>query len=343
MSNKPGISELGEFGLIRHLTGDLKMIHPETELGVGDDTAVCNYGQSKVLITTDLLTEGVHFDLIYTPMKHLGYKAVTVNLSDIYAMNGIPKQITVAVAISSKFTLEMMDDLYAGIRLACEKYGVDLIGGDTSSSLTGMTISITAIGVANETDLTFRNGARENDLICVTGDLGAAYMGLLLLEREKRVLNNNQVVQPDFAGYEYLLERFLKPEPRREVIDILKDKGIKPTSMIDISDGLSSEILHLCQQSGTGARIYEERLPIDIITAKLAEEMNIIPITAAMNGGEDYELLFTIHPSDYEKIKSEEMISVIGHMTASTAGYYLITNGDSAVELKAQGWNPLKN
>ncbi len=341
MTEKPSIRELGEFGLIRHLTGDLKMVQPETRLGVGDDAAVCEYGNSKVLITTDLLTEGVHFDLIYTPLKHLGYKAVAVNLSDICAMNGTPKQITIAIAISAKFTTEMMDELYAGIKLACEKYQVDLIGGDTSSSMTGMTLAVTAIGTAQEDTITYRNGALENDIICVSGDLGAAYMGLLLLEREKRVLRDNQITQPDFEGNEYLLERFLKPEPRKDIVDILKEKNVIPTSMIDISDGLSSEILHLCQQSNKGAKIYEEKIPIDLVTQQLAEKMNIIQTTAALNGGEDYELLFTIRPSDYEKIKGESKITAIGHITPASAGCYLITTGDSAIELKAQGWNPL--
>lgn len=342
MSEELSIKELGEFGLIRNLTKEIRLKNKESLLGVGDDAAVADYLQQKVVITTDLLTEGVHFDLIYTPMKHLGYKSVAVNVSDVYAMNAIPKQITIAIAISAKITLEMIREFYAGVYLACERYGVDLIGGDTSSSLTGMTVSITAIGVAQESQLCYRNGAQRNDLICVSGDLGAAYMGLLLLEREKRVLKGNQVVQPDFGGYEYLLERFLKPEARREIITFFHENQLKPSAMIDISDGLSSEILHICQQSALGCRIYEDRIPVDILTTKLADEFNIIPTTAAMNGGEDYELLFTLPASAYEMIQKNPMISVIGHMTDAQEGCYLITKGDQAVELKAQGWNPLK-
>lgn len=333
------LASLGEFGLIRHLTENLVIKNAETILAVGDDAAVIDPAGMQVVVTTDLLTEGIHFDLIYTPLKHLGYKSVVVNLSDVYSMNAIPKQITVALAVSSKFTLEMIEELYAGIRLACDRYGVDLIGGDTSTSLTGMTISITALGYASADQLVYRNGARENDLICVTGDLGAAYLGLLLLEREKRVFANNPQVQPQFAGYDYPLERFLKPEAGRGLIEMLRSKGIKPTSMIDISDGLSSEILHICQQSQVGCRIYEDKLPIDMVSLKLAEEMNLVSTTAVMNGGEDYELLFTIAPEDYDKIKDEELISVIGHITNPEKGYYLITQGDAAIELKAQGWN----
>jgi thiamine-monophosphate kinase len=342
MSQEKTIQSLGEFGLIRHLTQNIQLKNKESLLGVGDDAAVADYQNQSVVITTDLLTEGVHFDLTYTPLKHLGYKSVVVNLSDVYAMNAIPKQITIAIAISAKIDLEMIEKFYAGVSLACEKYGVDLIGGDTSSSMTGMTISVTAIGVGAKESLCYRNGAAVNDLICVSGDLGAAYMGLLLLEREKRVLKGNQIVQPEFSGYEYLLERFLKPEARKEIIQFFDEKKLKPNAMIDISDGLSSEVLHLCQQSKLGCRIWEDRLPIDVLTSKFAEELNIIPTTAAMNGGEDYELLFTLPPSSYDLIKDNTMISVVGHMTSPEDGCYLITKGEQAVELKAQGWNPLK-
>jgi thiamine-monophosphate kinase len=341
-SKETGIKELGEFGLIRHLTKDLKVVNESTQLGVGDDAAILDHGNKQIVVTTDMLTEGIHFDLIYTPLKHLGYKAVVVNLSDIYAMNATPKQITVSIAISSKFTLEMTEELYSGIKLACEKYKVDLVGGDTTASLTGMTISITAIGVAEKDELVYRNGAKNTNLICVSGDLGGAYMGLLLMEREKKVFETNPNMQPDFKGHDYILERHLKPEAKNNVISFLKEKGIKPTAMIDISDGLSSEILHICQQSEVGCKLIEEKIPIDLTTSNMAEEFHMVPTVAAMNGGEDYELLFTIDVKEYDKIKDDDQISVIGHITPKNDGCYLITNADTAVELKAQGWNPIK-
>lgn len=336
------LNDLGEFGLIRELTKDLKIVNKSTLLGVGDDAAVLDYGNKKMVVTTDMLTEGVHFDLIYTPLKHLGYKAVMVNLSDVYAMNARPKQVTVSIAISNKFTLEMIEELYVGIKLACEKYGVDLIGGDTTASLTGMTISITALGEANEEDLTYRNGAKNTNLICVSGDLGGAYMGLLLMEREKKVFEANPNMQPEFKGHDYILERHLKPEARKDVVQFLAENKIKPTAMIDISDGLSSEVLHICQQSEVGCLLFEEKIPIDIITANMAEELHMVPSVAALNGGEDYELLFTVDVKDYDKIKDEESISVIGHITDKADGCNLITKGDQSVELKAQGWNTIK-
>ena len=322
------IASLGEFGLIRRLT---------------EDAAVLSYPSGKqVLITTDLLMEGVHFDLVYVPLKHLGYKAAVVNFSDIYAMNGTPKQITVSLALSKRFSVENMEELYAGIRLACEEYGVDIVGGDTTSSLTGLAISITCIGEADKEKVVYRNGAKETDLICVTGDLGASYMGLQLLEREKVALKGNTDVQPDFSGKEYLLERQLKPEARRDIIEKLAEEGIQPTSMMDISDGLSSELLHICTQSKVGCRVYEEHIPIDYQTAVMAEEFNMNLTTCALNGGEDYELLFTVPIADHEKISEMEGVKLIGHITKSELGCALITRDGQEFELKAQGWNPLK-
>ena len=301
------ISSLGEFGLIRRLTEGIELKNESSKYGVGDDAAVLSYPTEKqVLITTDLLMEGVHFDLIYVPLKHLGYKAAVVNFSDIYAMNGTPKQITVSLALSKRFSVEDMEELYAGIRLACEEYDVDIVGGDTSSSLTGLAISITCIGEADKDKVVYRNGAKETDLVCVTGDLGAAYMGLQLLEREKVALKGKTDVQPDFSGKEYLLERQLKPEARRDIIEKLAEEGIQPTSMMDISDGLSSELLHICTQSKVGCRVYEEHIPIDYQTAVMAEEFNMNLTTCALNGGEDYELLFTVPISDHEKISEME-------------------------------------
>ena len=309
------ISELGEFGLISHLTKDIKPKNNETIVGVGDDAAVIDNGNMKTLVTTDLLLEGIHFDLTYVPLKHLGYKAAVVNFSDIYAMNGTPKQITVSLGISKRFSVEDIEALYSGIKLACEIYGVDLVGGDTSASMTGLTISITCIGVAEENKIARRNGAKENDLICVSGDLGAAYMGLQLLERQ------------------------LKPEARKDIIKILGEKGIVPTSMIDVSDGLSSELMHICTQSKTGCRIYEDRIPIDYQTAVTAEEMNLNVVTAAMNGGEDYELLFTVPLDKHEEVSNIEGISVIGHITSESLGCAMITRDGSEIVLRAQGWN----
>ena len=338
------ISSLGEFGLIRRLTEGIELKNESSKYGVGDDAAVLSYPTEKqVLITTDLLMEGVHFDLIYVPLKHLGYKAAVVNFSDIYAMNGTPKQITVSLALSKRFSVEDMEELYAGIRLACEEYDVDIVGGDTSSSLTGLAISITCIGEADKDKVVYRNGAKETDLVCVTGDLGAAYMGLQLLEREKVALKGKTDVQPDFSGKEYLLERQLKPEARRDIIEKLAEEGIQPTSMMDISDGLSSELLHICTQSKVGCRVYEEHIPIDYQTAVMAEEFNMNLTTCALNGGEDYELLFTVPISDHEKISEMEGVKLIGHITKPELGCALITRDGQEFELKAQGWNPLKD
>ena len=338
------IATLGEFGLIRHLTKGLENHQPSTRYGIGDDAAVLSFpAEKEVLITTDLLLEGVHFDLTYVPLKHLGYKSAVVNFSDIYAMNGTPKQITVSLGISKRFSIEEMEALYAGIRLACEEYNVDIVGGDTTSSYTGLTISITCIGEVEKGKAVYRNGAKETDLICVSGDLGAAYMGLQLLEREKSVLNCiDKEIQPDFAGKEYLLERQLKPEARRDIIQKLAEAGVQPTAMMDISDGLSSELLHICTQSNMGCRIYEEHLPIDFQTAVMAEELNMNVSTCALNGGEDYELLFTVPIADHEKVSEIEGIRLIGHITKPELGCALISRDGQEFELKAQGWNPLQ-
>jgi thiamine-monophosphate kinase len=337
------IATLGEFGLIRHLTEGITPINPSTHYGVGDDAAVLTPSADKQqLVTTDLLMEGVHFDLVYVPFKHLGYKAAVVNFSDIYAMNGSPKQITVSLALSARFSVEDMEELYAGIRLACEDYGVDIVGGDTSSSLTGLAISITCIGEAAADKVVYRNGAHETDLICVSGDLGAAYMGLQLLEREKVALKGNEEVQPDFAGKEYLLERQLKPQARRDIIHSLAEAGIQPTSMIDISDGLSSELLHICTRSKVGCRIYEEQIPIDYETAVMAEELNMNLSTCALNGGEDYELLFTVPLTDKEKIEEVEGVKLIGYITSAEQGHTLVTRDQQEFQLKAQGWEAMK-
>ena len=338
------ISTLGEFGLIRHLTEGLENCQPSTRYAVGDDAAVLSRPEEmQTLITTDLLLEGVHFDLTYVPLKHLGYKSAVVNFSDIYAMNGTPTQITVSLGVSKRFSVEDMEALYAGIRLACEEYHVDIIGGDTTSSMTGLTISITCIGEAPKDKIVYRNGAKETDLLCVSGDLGAAYMGLQLLEREKVVLTGaNQGGQPDFAGKEYILERQLKPEARRDIIERLAEAHIQPTAMMDISDGLSSEALHICTQSKVGCRIYEEHLPIDYQTAIMAEELDMNVTTCALNGGEDYELLFTVPLSDYDKISEIEGVRLIGHITKPELGCALVTRDGQEFELKAQGWNPLK-
>lgn len=336
------IATLGEFGLIDHITEGLSNVNESTKYGIGDDAAVLEYKDKQVLVTTDLLLEGVHFDLVYTPLKHLGYKSAIVNFSDIYAMNGTPKQITVSLGISKRFCIEDIEALYAGIRLACEEHNVDIIGGDTTSSLTGLTISITCIGEADKSEIVYRNGAKETDLICVSGDLGAAYMGLQLLEREKVALQGKDDIQPDFAGKEYLLERQLKPSARRDIIQQLRKAGIKPTAMMDISDGLSSELMHICKQSGVGCRIYEEHIPIDYQTAVMAEEFNMNLTTCALNGGEDYELLFTVPIADHKKISEMEGVKMIGHITKPELGYALITRDGNELELKAQGWNPLK-
>lgn len=332
------LSTLGEFNLIDRLTRDIQLKNPSTRKGVGDDAAVLDYGKKKILVSTDMLIQGIHFDLTYTPLKHLGYKSVAVNASDIYAMNGSPKQITVALAVSNHFSVESLDELYAGMYLACEEYGIDLIGGDTTSSMTGLCISITVLGEAEEKDIVYRNTAGENELICVTGDLGAAYMGLQLLEREKLVFEDNGQPQPDFAGYEYILERQLKPEARKDIIRLLKEKEIRPTAMIDISDGLASEIMHICKDSGVGCNIYEEKIPIDYQTFKMAEELNLNATVCALSGGEDYELLFTAPLSRYDLLTTLPGISVIGHTCKAAEGCRLTTRDGNSFELKAQGW-----
>lgn len=335
------ISSLGEFGLIDRLTRDFPLRNSSSLKGVGDDCAVMQYPDTDVLVSTDLLVEGIHFDLTYVPLKHLGYKAAVVNFSDIYAMNGHPRQITVSLAISRRFTVEHMEELYAGIRLACDIYGVDLVGGDTTSSRSGLVISITAIGDAPRDRIVYRSGAKDTDLICVSGDLGAAYMGLQLLEREKVASAGQKDFVPQFGGKEYLIERQLKPEARRDVIENLAKHGIIPTSMMDVSDGLSSELLHICKVSDVGCRVYEDRIPIDYQTALMAEELNMNLVTAAMNGGEDYELLFTIPLHAHEEIKKIPGVKVIGHITKPSLGAALITRDGAEIPVKAQGWNPL--
>ena len=334
------ISSLGEFGFIERLTKDITPVNKETVKGIGDDAAILQFsGDEEVLITTDLFMEGVHFDLTNFPLKHLGYKVVVANISDIYAMNGTPKQITVSLGISRKFCIEDIEELYSGMRLACEQYGVDIVGGDTTSSLTGLAISITATGTAPKGTAVRRSTAKETDLICVTGNLGAAYMGLQLLEREK-IATAGQDMQPDFAGKEYILERQLKPEARKEVIEKLRSENIKPTAMTDISDGLASELMHICKQSGVGCRIYEERIPIDYQTAVMAEELNLNVITCALGGGEDYELLFTVPIADHEKVAAMKDVRVIGHIVSDSMGLALITRDGVEMQLKAQGWIP---
>ena len=365
------IAKLGEFGLIDRLTKDLENKNESTKYGVGDDCAVLHYPDTEVLVTTDLLMEGVHFDLTYTDLKHLGYKSAMVNISDVFAMNGTPRQITVSLALSKRFTVEDMEQFYAGLRLACEKWGVDIVGGDTTSSYTGLAISITCIGEARREDIVYRNGAHDTDLICVSGDLGAAYMGLQLLEREKAVyytqVNELQkkiaaakkagdsqklstlnaqlstIATPDFAGKEYLLQRQLQAEARGDIVRKLREAGIHPTAMMDVSDGLSSELMHICKQSGVGCRIFEKELPIDYQTAVMAEEMEMNVTTCALNGGEDYELLFTVPIGDLEKVKDLEDVHLIGHITDQKLGQVLVTRDNQEFELKAQGWNPLSS
>lgn len=346
------ISTLGEFGLIDRMTEGLELRNASTLRGVGDDCAVLQYSSEaadprRLLVTTDMLMEGIHFDLTYTPLKHLGYKAAMVNLSDVYAMNGTPRQLLVSIAVGRRFKVEHLDELYAGFRLACERHGVDIVGGDTTTSLTGLAISITCIGEAQAEEIVYRSGAKDTDLICVSGNLGAAYMGLQLMEREKRIFesqksNPETAAQPDFSGREYLIERLLKPEARRDIIQRLHEAGIRPTSMMDISDGLSSEAMHICKQSHTGCRIYEERIPIDYQTAVTAEEFNMNVYTAALNGGEDYELLFTVPLTDHEKVEQLDDIKVIGHITRPELGAKLITRDGNEFDLKAQGWNPMQ-
>ena len=352
------IAKLGEFGLIDRLTKDIKPQNESTKYGVGDDCAVLSYPNSEVLVTTDMLMEGVHFDLTYIDLEHLGYKSAMVNISDIFAMNGTPRQLTVSLAVSKRFTVEDMEQFYNGLRLACDKWHVDIVGGDTTSSYTGLAISITCIGEAKKEDIVYRNGAKEPDLICVSGDLGAAYMGLQLLEREKSVyysqvdeakrkgdkkaLESLAQFQPDFAGKEYLLQRQLRTEARGDIIEKLRAAGIRPTAMMDISDGLSSELMHICKQSHVGCRIFEKQIPIDYQTAVMAEELNMNVTTCALNGGEDYELLFTIPIGDHEKIQAIDDVRLIGHITKDSLGQVLVTRDDQEFPLKAQGWNPLQ-
>jgi thiamine-monophosphate kinase len=341
MSKRTEIATLGEFGLIRHLTEKIELKNESTVKGVGDDAAVLDYKEKQVLVTTDLLLEGIHFDLTYVPLKHLGYKSAVVNFSDIYAMNGKPKQITVSLGISKRFSVEELEEFYSGLQLACDIYGVDIVGGDTSASLTGLCISITCIGEGEKEKIVTRNGAKDTDLVCVSGDLGAAYMGLQLLEREKRVFKGEKEFTPDFTGKEYLLERQLKPEARKDIIELLDKAGIVPTSMMDISDGLSSELLHISKQSNVGCRIYEDRIPIDYQTAAMAEQFNMNLSTAALNGGEDYELLFTVPLTVHDKASEIKGVKVIGHITRPELGNYLVGRDGGEVELKAQGWNSL--
>ncbi|MDR1562472.1 MAG: thiamine-phosphate kinase [Dysgonamonadaceae bacterium] len=335
------IASMGEFALIKHLTEKIELRNTSTVRGTGDDAAVIRYEGKDVLVTTDLLLEGIHFDLTYVPLKHLGYKAAVVNFSDIYAMNGRPRQITVSIGVSKRFSVEALEEFYTGLRLACEIYGVDIVGGDTSASLTGLCISITCLGEGEKGNTVYRNTANNTDLICVSGDLGAAYMGLQLLEREKTVFNGEKDFTPDFAGKEYLLERQLKPEARKDIVDLLRDNNILPTSMIDLSDGLSSDLLHICRESNAGCRIYEERLPIDYQTAMMAEEFNMSLTTAALNGGEDYELLFTVPVAMHEKIEALDGVTMIGFICEASAGENLIARDGTEVPLTAQGWNSL--
>lgn len=338
-SSRTELESLGEFGLIDLLTSHIKIHHPSSTLkGVGDDAAVLTHGDKKTVVSTDLLLEGVHFDLSYFPLKHLGYKSIVVNLSDIYAMNATPKQVTVSIGVSSKFSLEAVEELYSGMLLACNRYEVDLIGGDTSSSKQGLVISVTAIGEANAEDLVYRSGAKVNDLLCVTGDLGGAYTGFQLLEREKRVFLSNPEIQPDLEGKDYIVERQLKPEARKDIIQLFKDMDIKPTSMIDISDGLASEIMHLCSKSAVGVSLYEDKIPIDPQTYEMAREFDLDPTLTALSGGEDYELLFTVSQADFDKIKSQPDITIIGYVTDASEGIYMMSKSGNKHALKAQGW-----
>ena len=334
------IASLGEFGLIDHLTKDAKIKNTSTIKGVGDDAAVLRYADKETLVTTDLLLEGIHFDLTYCPLKHLGYKAAVVNFSDIYAMNGTPRQITVSIGVSKRFMVEHIEELYAGIKLACEIYGVDMVGGDTSASVTGLIISITCMGEAEKGEVVYRSGARDTDLICVSGDLGAAYMGLQLLERERTVSKQDgEDFRPAFEGKEYILERQLKPEARRDVVEELRSIGVRPTAMMDVSDGLSSELLHICKASNVGCRIYEERIPIDYQTACMAEEFGMNLVTAALNGGEDYELLFTVPLVDHEKVAAMKTAKIIGRITRPELGACMESRDGNDLPIRAQGWN----
>ena len=338
-TDKTNLDELGEFGLIQHLTQAIELTEKSTIKGIGDDAAVLDFANKKTLISTDLLLEGIHFDLRYVPLKHLGYKAVQVNLSDIYAMNGIASQITFSIGLSSKFPLEAVEEIYAGALIACKKYNVDLIGGDTSASAQGLVISVTSIGYAEEADVAYRSGAKEGDLLCVSGDLGGAYVGLQLLEREKKIFLENPNIQPDLEGKDYIVERQLKPDARRDVVELLAHLNIKPNAMIDVSDGLASEILHICKASNVGCKLYEDKIPLDPMTYETAREFGLDPTVCALSGGEDYELLFTVPQSDYDKIKGQLDISVIGYITEAAAGCEMISKSGHVHEIKAQGWN----
>lgn len=339
---KTRIEALGEFGLIRHLTENIKTQNESTVYGIGDDAAILDYKAKESLVTSDLLVEGIHFNLVYTPLKHLGYKAIIVNLSDIYAMNGKPEQVVVSIAVSSKFTLEAIDALYEGMKEACRVHQVDMVGGDTTSSLTGLVISITAIGSVEKGKAIKRNSAKETDLICVSGDLGGAYLGLQILEREKAIFMKDPEIQPKLSNYEYVLQRQLKPEARRDIVSLLHEHEVTPTAMIDISDGLSSEILHISDQSKLGCRIYQEKIPIRYESRLCAEEIHVDPIIAAMNGGEDYELLFTVPVTQHEKMGAIPGVSIIGHMTHAESGNYLVPENGNEIKIEAQGWNPIK-
>lgn len=341
-NNEKDLTKIGEFGLIKLLTEKITLKNETSVVGVGDDAAVLNYNNKQVIVTTDMLTEGVHFDLMYTPLMHLGYKSVIVNLSDVYAMNATPKQILVSIAVSAKYTAEMIEEIYQGIHHACEQYHVDLVGGDTTSSLTGLTISVTAIGEADKNKIAYRSGAQKDDLICVTGDLGASFMGLQLLEREKEIFSNDgSGAQPDFTGHEYALERQLKPEARYDIIELFAEKDLQPTSMIDISDGLSSEMLHICEDSKCGCNVYVEKIPVAEETRFSIESMDLEPTTIALNGGEDYELLFTLPIGDFEKVKDMDEIKIIGHIKPEDEGRHLVLPDGSLVDLNAMGWNSL--
>lgn len=343
-SGRTELTSLGEFGLINHLTEHVEIYNPSSSLkGIGDDAAVIRYGNDKsTLVSTDMLVEGVHFDLTYAPLKHLGYKAITVNLSDICAMNGTPKQVTVSIAASNRFSVEALEELYAGMLYACKKYQVDLVGGDTTSSTSGLIISVTAIGEARQEDIVYRNGAKEKDLVCVTGDLGGAYMGLQILEREKFVFKDNPQLQPDLEGNDYILERQLKPEARVDIIELFKSLNIRPSSMIDVSDGLASELMHLCTQSGVGCELYEDKIPLDPQTFDRAREFSLDPTVCALSGGEDYELLFTLPMSEYDKIKNLPDFTIIGHITPKSSGLNLIAKAGTSHPITAQGWNSFK-
>jgi len=342
-NDRTELEQLGEFGLIKHLTENFSITCDNTIKGVGDDAAVIKNTDEVTLVTTDMLIEGVHFDLSYTPLKHLGYKMAVVNISDILSMNAIPTQLTVSIAVSNRFSLEALEELYSGLQLACNNYKVDLVGGDTTSSLSGLCISVTALGQAKKADVVYREGAKNNDLICISGDLGGAYMGLQLLEREKSVFKEDPNIQPDLGGNDYILERQLKPEARMDVILKLKELGVKPTAMIDISDGLSSDLLHICSNSKVGCGLYDEKIPIDSVTFNAAIDFNLVPSVCALNGGEDYELLFTVDLADHDKIKDMKEISIVGHITDEQSGCNLITKSNESHPLEAQGWNALTN